>query len=94
MNRVTSRMPSTPIGTLIQKIQCQEKYCVMNPPTGGPSIGPTSAGMVIQAMACTSSLFGTLRSKTSRPTGIIIAPPMPWMERATTKPASDSSARS
>ena len=30
------------------------------------------------------SAFGTVRSRTSRPTGTIIAPPMPWMTRAPT----------
>ena len=31
-----------------------------------------------------TSAFGTVRSRTSRPTGTIIAPPMPWMIRAPT----------
>jgi hypothetical protein len=42
------------------------------------------------ASACTISLFGTLRRSTSRPTGTIMAPPMPWKNRARTKPASES----
>ena len=56
----------------------------MNPPKGGPMIGPKSAGTVSIDMARTSSDFGTARSRTSRPTGTIIAPPMPWTMRAST----------
>ena len=57
----------------------------MKPPSGGPMIGPTMAGIVNQARAGTSSLFGTDRRMTSRPTGVIIAPPIPWTMRETTK---------
>ncbi len=58
---------------------------VMKPPSGGPTIGPTRAGIVTRAMASMSLLFSTVRTRTRRPTGVIIAPPMPWMKRATTK---------
>jgi hypothetical protein len=44
--RQASAMPTMPTGTLIQKIQRQSKYVVMKPPSGGPTSGPTSAGMV------------------------------------------------
>ncbi len=53
----------------------------MNPPTTGPTVGPIIAGMVIQFIAETSSLRGKLRSRISRPTGVIIAPPKPWITR-------------
>ncbi len=59
----------------------------MKPPTGGPSTGPSSAGMVSQAIAATSSVFAAVRSSTSRPTGTIIAPPMPCRMRETTRNA-------
>ena len=36
----------------------------MKPPTGGPSTGPSSAGMVSQAIAGTSSALATVRSST------------------------------
>ena len=49
----------------------------MKPPSGGPSTGPISAGMVSQDMALTRSRLLTVRSSTSRPTGVIMAPPMP-----------------
>ena len=70
-------MPTRPIGTLMMKIQCQEAYVVMKPPSGGPQIGPISAGMVTSAMALTRSRLSMLRNRMSRPTGVIIAPPMP-----------------
>ncbi len=54
----------------------------MKPPSGGPTTGPISAGMVSQASASTMSAFGAERSSTSRPTGTIIAPPRPWNTRA------------
>ena len=62
---------------------------VMNPPSGGPSSGPISAGMVSQVMASTSWRLSTLRTSTRRPTGAIMAPPMPCRNRAMTKCSSD-----
>ena len=61
----------------------------MKPPSGGPSIGPISAGMVRSDIALTRFCRPTVRISTSRPTGDIMAPPMPWKNRATTKCASD-----
>ena len=58
---------------------------VMNPPSGGPSNGPISAGSVTQTMALISSRFSTLRTRIKRATGVIIAPPMPSTMRAITK---------
>ena len=45
--------------------------------------------MVTQAMALTSSRRSMLRTSTRRPTGVIIAPPMPCTMRATTKSVSE-----
>ena len=53
----------------------------MKPPSGGPIIGPISAGTTSQASAETSSCFGIMRRITRRPTGTIIAPPMPCTMR-------------
>ena len=58
---------------------------VMKPPSGGPITGPISAGTVTQAIALTSALLSIERNSTSRPTGVIIAPPMPCRMRANTK---------
>src|ERR1700687_1616104 len=57
----------------------------MKPPSGGPITGPTSAGTVTQAIALTSALLSIERSSTSRPTGVLIAPPTPCRMRAITK---------
>src|SRR3990170_4063056 len=81
--------PISPTGILIQKIQRQEKTVVMKPPSGGPITGPISAGMVSQASAEISSALGTERKMTRRPTGTIMAPPMPWMMRNRMKSGSD-----
>ena len=62
----------------------------MKPPTGGPTSGPTNAGTVSHDMAATSSLLGVARTSTRRPTGVIIAPPMPCRKRDTTKAGSES----
>ena len=86
---MASRMPIAPIGTLIQKIQCQLRYVVRKPPIGGPVRGPISAGTVSQAMAETSSLRGVARISTRRATGVIIEPPMPCRNRETTKVGSE-----
>ena len=61
----------------------------MKPPTGGPMIGPISAGMVTQAIASTSLVLSIERTSTSRPTGVIMAPPMPWTMRAITNSVSE-----
>ena len=58
---------------------------VMKPPTGGPISGPISAGIDTHAMASTSVALSTSRSRIRRPTGVIMAPPMPWTMRAMTK---------
>jgi hypothetical protein len=82
-------MPSAPMGRLIRKIQRQSKYVVMKPPSGGPTMGPTSAGTVTHESACTISDFGIVRSSTSLPTGTIIAPPAPCTNRPATSSPSD-----
>jgi hypothetical protein len=61
----------------------------MKPPIGGPTTGPVSAGVVTQAIAPTSSRLGIERTMMSRPTGVIIAPPMPCTIRAITKSVSE-----
>ena len=54
----------------------------MTPPSSGPMIGPISEGTPIRAMAPMSSDFGTDRTRMSRPTGTIMAPPKPCIMRA------------
>ncbi|MET3249090.1 hypothetical protein ABIE53_005900 [Burkholderia sp. OAS925] len=55
---------------------------MMKPPIGGPTTGAAIAGQVIVEMACIMRLFSVLRTTMSRPTGTIIAPPMPCSRRA------------
>jgi hypothetical protein len=55
---------------------------VIRPPSGGPITGAVKAGQVRKAMARIRSCFSVLRSTMRRPTGTIIAPPMPWTMRA------------
>ncbi len=61
----------------------------MKPPRGGPTTGPISAGTVTHVIALTSALLSMVRSNTSRPTGVIMAPPMPCRMRANTKLVTD-----
>ena len=64
----------------------------MRPPSGGPQIGPISAGMVTSAMALRSRRLSKLRTMINRPTGVIMAPPMPWTIRAKTNCSSECEA--
>ena len=48
-------------------------------------MGPTTAGISTQLVAWIRSRFSTLRISTSRPTGIIRAPPTPSKKRAITR---------
>ncbi len=82
MNRNTASNPSAPIGTLRKKIQRHDAYVVMKPPSGGPRTGAISPGVVMNAIARSKSALAVLRSTTSRPTGTIIAPPIPCTMRA------------
>ncbi len=61
----------------------------MKPPSGGPQIGPINAGMVRSDMALSRRSFSMLRTTISRPTGVIMAPPMPCRMRAATKSCSE-----
>jgi hypothetical protein len=64
----------------------------MKPPSGGPQIGPISAGMVTSDMAWTRRCLSMLRTMMSRPTGVIIAPPRPCTIRANTNSWSECEA--
>ena len=73
-----------PSGTLIRKIHGQLATETIQPPRAGASTGASSAGQVRYAVASSRSRFAVARRTTSRPTGTIIAPPMPCRIRATT----------
>ena len=56
----------------------------MTPPATGPSIGPIKAGIDTKLIAPTNCDLGNVRTSVSRPTGTIIAPPMPCSTRQAT----------
>jgi hypothetical protein len=82
--RAASRA-SSPSGRFSPKIQRQPQWVLIQPPTGGPSMKATSPGQVRMAMARTMPSLGVPRSTSMRPTGTIIAPPMPCSVRASVK---------
>ena len=84
MWRLISHNPSAPIGRLTKKIVRHGSQWTMTPPMNGPSSGPMRAGMTTKFMAASISDFGKVRTSASRPTGVIMAPPMPWTTRAAT----------
>src|SRR5271154_104500 len=61
----------------------------MNPPIGGPTTGPSTAGTVRYDIAVTSSDLAIVFSTIRRPTGTIMAPPKPCRIRAATSSGSD-----
>ncbi|CAJ4588440.1 Uncharacterised protein [Burkholderia pseudomallei] len=59
--RAASAAPATPTGTLIQNTARHDSASVKKPPSGGPSSGPTSAGIVSQVVAASISWRDTPR---------------------------------
>ena len=88
MIRSAANSPASPIGRLIRKIQCHDAACTSQPPSVGPSSGPTSAGIAMKLIADRNCSRGTERITASRPTGSSIAPPMPCSTRAATSQCS------
>ncbi len=82
--RPATTKATTPSGRLIKKIHGQVATDTIQPPRAGASTGASSAGQVRYAVASRRSRFAVARSTTSRPTGTIIAPPIPCRIRAPT----------
>src|SRR5208337_168517 len=61
----------------------------MNPPTGGPTTGPNTAGTVRYDIAVTSSDLAMVFRTIRRPTGTIMAPPKPCKIREATNSGSE-----
>eukprot|EP01022_Parablepharisma_sp_SALTPOND_P019257 TRINITY_DN325_c0_g4_i2.p1 TRINITY_DN325_c0_g4~~TRINITY_DN325_c0_g4_i2.p1 ORF type:complete len:1147 (-),score=388.80 TRINITY_DN325_c0_g4_i2:349-3789(-) len=80
--RSTAPMPSTPMGTLIRKIQCHDRLSTSHPPRTGPTTGPSWPAIEIEASAAMQCAPGTARSTARRPTGNSIEPPRPCSTRA------------
>ena len=72
------------MGRLTKKMARHGSRWTITPPVTGPSSGPISAGMTTKFMAASISDRGNVRTRASRPTGVIMAPPMPWTTRAAT----------
>ena len=74
---------ASPIGTLSQKIQCQEMPLTIAPPTSGPSA--TARPLIPPQMpsARPRRSAGTEADRMVSVNGITIAPPRPWAARAT-----------
>src|SRR5438552_1755766 len=72
-----------PIGTLIQKIACQARPSAIAPPTSGP-IAIARPAIPPQAPRATARRSGgTAADRIVRLNGVRIAPPRPWIARAT-----------
>ena len=80
-----AQKPNMPIGILIKKIQCHEVCTTSQPPKIGPRIGPMSPAVAIKFQALINWFFGTVWIIARRATGIINAPPIPWIIRASTR---------
>ena len=71
-----------PIGTLSQKIQCQDTPSAMAPPTSGPMAIARPAMPPHAPRATARRSGGTAADRIVRLSGVTKAPPTPWMARA------------
>ena len=69
------------IGTLMKKIQRQEKSSTSQPPRIGPKIGPSSIGTPITAMTRPTRSVPAARVRIVMPAGMIMPPPKPCSTR-------------
>src|SRR5258708_13708871 len=65
----------------MKKTQCQPKLSVSQPPTVGPTTGPTVAVIPKRARPNGCLLFGSVDNATVRAIGIITPPVKPWPAR-------------
>jgi hypothetical protein len=71
----------TPTGTLIQKIQCQFRSCVTAPPTSGPQAIASPVTPPMMPTTAPRRSGGKAEVSSVRPSGIMMAAPMPWKAR-------------
>ena len=76
---------SSPIGTLSQKIQCQESPLTTAPPTSGPNATARPLMPPQMPNATPRRPAGTAADRTVSVSGMTIAPPTPWAARATSR---------
>ena len=75
------RMATTPTGTLMKKIQRQEKLSVIQPPNVGPMMGATTMPMPYTAIAMPCLVRGKLSTRMAWEMGCRPPPPAPWRIR-------------
>ena len=74
----------TPIGTFTRKIHDQCRFCRISPPTTGPKIGASIAGIATMPITRPIRLGPATWAMISWPTGISIPPPTPCNTRNST----------
>ena len=84
LSRVSSSNGSTamPMGTLIQKIHCQDAASVTAPPMTGPSAAPRPAVAPQRPSAMPRRCGGVTLAMSVTVSGVTIAAPTPWTARA------------
>ena len=84
LSRASSSTGSTamPMGTLIQKIHCQDAESVTAPPMTGPSAAPRPTMAPQRPSARPRRCGGVTLAMRVRVSGMTIAAPMPWTARA------------
>ena len=84
VSRSTASGPTTsPTGTLIQKIQCQERPLITTPPMTGPRATPRPLMPDQMPSASPRRPAGNASERRVRVSGITTAAPAPWKARAT-----------
>ena len=81
--RIATGMSTSAIGTLIQKIQCQESPSTIAPPTTGPSATPRPDTPDQAPIASPRRPSGTASDRSVSDNGMTNAAPSPWSARAT-----------
>ena len=79
------KRPSTPIGTLMKKIQFQFTCSVSRPPTSGPIASARAETPAQMPIALPRSRGSKVAVMIERVAGFISAPPRPWTMRAPTR---------
>jgi hypothetical protein len=78
----SSGRTTTPMGTLIQKIHCQDAASVTAPPMTGPSAAPRPAVAPQMPSAMPRRCGAVTLTMSVTVSGIVIAAPTPWTARA------------
>ncbi len=85
----TRKSDSSPTGTLMRKIQCQENWSVIQPPSSGPSIGARITVKPYTDIALPREAGGKVSISIAWVTGCRPPPPTPWTMRARIRTVSE-----